>query len=164
MAHVVKQNARVHDAVSAKYEETHGEIFNVVEQERLSLCLKQALTYVETAPDIKVALDYGCGSGNLTRHLLGMNLRVVSADISRKFLTMITQRYNDTGRSNTLVLNGKDLSGIGDNQFDFVGVYSVLHHVPDYLPIIREMIRVLRPGGIIYMDHEANESYWAGDQ
>jgi hypothetical protein len=25
------------------------------------------------------------------------------------------------------------------------------------------MIRVLRPGGIIYLDHEANDSYWADD-
>jgi ubiquinone/menaquinone biosynthesis C-methylase UbiE len=36
----------------------------------------------------------------------------------------------------------------------------VLHHVPDYLRIIDEFVRVLKPGGIIYIDHEVCPSYW----
>ena len=29
-------------------------------------------------------------------------------------------------------------------------------HIPDYLGAIREMIRILRPGGFIYIDHESS--------
>jgi SAM-dependent methyltransferase len=41
-----------------------------------------------------------------------------------------------------------------------VGSYSVLHHVPDYLNTIDEFVRIVRPGGIIYVDHEVSPSYW----
>lgn len=41
-----------------------------------------------------------------------------------------------------------------------VATYSVLHHIPDYLGVIKELIRVTKPGGIIYIDHEVNEQYW----
>jgi SAM-dependent methyltransferase len=39
----------------------------------------------------------------------------------------------------------------------------VLHHIPDYLHMVEEMIRVLKPGGVMYIDHEACESYWRPD-
>ena len=59
-----------------------------------------------------------------------------------------------------LKINGYDLSNIDDNHLDLVAVYSVLHHVPDYLKIIEEMIRVSKPGGVLYIDHEVSPSYW----
>ncbi|MCE5282767.1 MAG: class I SAM-dependent methyltransferase, partial [Deltaproteobacteria bacterium] len=70
------------------------------------------------------------------------------------------EKYGHTRMVETLKINGYDLSNIKDNRFDAVATYSVLHHVPDYLRIIVEMIRVTKPGGIIYLDHEVNESYW----
>ena len=38
--------------------------------------------------------------------------------------------------------------------------YSVLHHIPDYLGALDEIARVLVPGGIAYLDHEANQNFW----
>jgi SAM-dependent methyltransferase len=43
---------------------------------------------------------------------------------------------------------------------DLAGAYSVLHHVPDYLKAVGDMARVVRTGGIIYIDHERNRSFW----
>ena len=42
-------------------------------------------------------------------------------------------------------------------------MYSVLHHIPDYLAAIEEMARVCAPGGVIFLDHEPTEKFWAGD-
>lgn len=112
----------------------------------------------------KIAFDYGCGTGNLTKHLIKLGFFVVSADISEKFLEVIKKRYQFTGKSDTLRVNGYDLSNVEDNKFDLVSTYSVLHHVPDYLKIIKEMIRITEKGGIIYLDHEANENYWYKDK
>ena len=44
-----------------------------------------------------------------------------------------------------------------------MATYSVLHHIPDYISAIKEMIRVTKPGGLIYIDHEANENRWHPD-
>ncbi|MHC4511889.1 MAG: class I SAM-dependent methyltransferase, partial [Planctomycetota bacterium] len=115
---------------------------------------------VTTGAQCLRALDYGCGSGNLTGHLIELGMHTVSADISEGFLTLVQSRFSQTGFSETLMLNGKDLSNVPDEQFDLAAAYSVLHHVPDYLRIVAEMCRVLKPGGVIYLDHEVNESYF----
>jgi SAM-dependent methyltransferase len=49
-----------------------------------------------------------------------------------------------------------------DNVLDMVATYSVLHHVPDYLGVVREFVRVVKPGGIIYIDHECAPVVWKG--
>jgi ubiquinone/menaquinone biosynthesis C-methylase UbiE len=157
---IIEHNIKAHDKIFNKYEKNHGEIYNDVEQERLDQQLGEAISKIKTAKSVKKALDYGCGSGNLTRHLLGFGLNVMSADISENFLSLIKQRYEKTGRIKTLKINGFDLAAIADNSFDFVGTYSVLHHIPDYISAVKEMIRVVNRGGIIYLDHEASESYW----
>jgi len=104
------------------------------------------------------ALDFGCGSGNLTKQLLNLNVNVVAADVSSHFLTLVRQQFSCEGLS-TLRVNGKNLAGVETGKFDFIGVYSVLHHVPDYLSAIVELARVCKPGGIIYIDHEPNDEY-----
>ncbi|MGH7593998.1 MAG: methyltransferase domain-containing protein [Gemmatimonadales bacterium] len=37
-----------------------------------------------------------------------------------------------------------NLSNVKDRSVDMVATYSVLHHVPDYLGILPELLRVLR--------------------
>jgi len=106
------------------------------------------------------ALDYGCGSGNLTRHLIELGVNTVSADISQGFLALIERNFSQTDLSKVLELNGKDLSNVPSGQFDFAATYSVLHHVPDYLHIVEELCRVVKPGGVIHIDHEVTESYF----
>jgi len=61
----------------------------------------------------------------------------------------------------TLRIGGLDLSEIEDRSFDVVAAYSVLHHVPDYLGMVRELHRVTRAGGVIHLDHERPEHFWA---
>lgn len=156
----IQFNKDVNDQVSKKYERLHGDIFNVIEQERLKKALSTAIGAVKTGATPLKALDYGSGSGNLTRHLIELGMKTVSADISEGFLSLIERNFSQTGLSETLMINGKDLSNVSDNEFDLVATYSVLHHVPDYLSIIKEMARVVKPGGVIYIDHEVLESYY----
>jgi len=147
-------------ADAATYEGVHGDIFNPIEQQRLHGMLREAFQAVQTGVEQVTALDFGCGSGNLTRHLLELGAYTVSADLSEDFLRDIRRKFAGSNLSETLQLNGKDLSGVSDARFDLVATYSVLHHVPDYLTIVREMCRVLKPGGVLYIDHEATEMYY----
>ncbi len=147
-------------ADAAAYERVHGDIFNPVEQQRLHGTLREAVAAVRTGSVPITALDFGCGSGNLTRHLIDLGVHTVSADLSEDFLKAIEREFSATDKSETLKINGTDLSNVPDERFDLVATYSVLHHVPDYLFIVREMCRVTRPGGVIYIDHEATETYF----
>jgi ubiquinone/menaquinone biosynthesis C-methylase UbiE len=120
--------------------------------------LKSARDAVKSGSEPLKALDFGCGSGNLTRHLLALGLDVTSADVSRGFLDLVQHRYPE---ARTLMMNGRDLSNVEDSSFDLVATYSVLHHVPDYLGAVREMARVCKPGGVVVIDHEQNEEFWS---
>lgn len=154
------QNFKAHNIYYQKYEQIHKSIFNPIEQKRVYNKLKYAIKTIKTDSNPKIAFDYGCGTGNLTNHLIEIGVHTVSADISEKFLNMVEKKHSNSGLIEILKVNGQDLSNIPDHSYDLVATYSVLHHVPDYLKIIEEMIRILKPGGVVYLDHEVNDTYW----
>jgi ubiquinone/menaquinone biosynthesis C-methylase UbiE len=157
-ARQIERNILIHDRIARKYDARHGEIFNEVEQQRLRASLQSAIDAVTTGAAPPKALDVGCGSGNLTRHMLALGLDVTSADVSRGCLDLVQSRYPG---AQTLLMNGRDLSNVQDSTFDLVATYSVLHHIPDYLAAVREMARVCKPGGVVVIDHEQNEEFWS---
>jgi SAM-dependent methyltransferase len=69
-------------------------------------------------------------------------------------------RKAPTGSRLTTRLLTHDELPFADGSFDIIGAYSVLHHIPDYLFALREMVRVLRPGGLLYIDHEFSDRAW----
>lgn len=145
---------------AATYEKVHREIFNSIEQQRLHQTLREAVGAVQTGSQPVTALDYGCGSGNLTRHLIELGVHTISADVCDEYVRAVQAEFSETGTSRTLEINGRDLSNVPEAQFDLVATYSVLHHVPDYLAIVEEFCRVTKPGGVVYIDHEVTETYY----
>jgi SAM-dependent methyltransferase len=158
----IDRNIRIHDRVASKYEATHDEIFNPVEQTRLRAALERAKTAIANDPGRLRALDFGCGSGNLTRHLLELGFEVVAVDVSPRFLELVERRFAAAPLT-TCRIDGKGLHNLDDGSFDLVATYSVLHHVPDYLAAVAEMARVTRAGGVLFVDHEHAPCYWAGE-
>src|SRR5438067_5158573 len=77
----IRRNARIHDRIARKYEKTHGEIFNPVEQRRVRERLAVAVASIRTTPPF-TALDFGAGTGNLSRHLIALGIRTTAADVS----------------------------------------------------------------------------------
>jgi len=160
---MIKFNLDMHNKKYNQYDKyQEDKIFSPHEQERLYNCLAFAVNnIISTRPRDKLtALDYGCGTGNLTNHLISLGLNVTAADISEKFLETIEYRFAHTNKCKTYTLGLKGLKVFDDNTFEVVACYSVLHHIPDYLRAVIEMTRIIKPGGIIYIDHEVNDSYW----
>jgi len=92
---------------------------------------------------------------------LDLGFVVEAADVTPKFVSMVTEAFGDTGYVSGRILNGVDLSEVDSNVYDLVTVYSVLHHIPDYLTAVKDIIRVLKPGGILFIDHEFAPEYWS---
>lgn len=155
----IARNVAVHDRLARRYDAIHREIFNPVEQARLHDVLRRAADTVGGASPLR-ALDFGCGSGNITRHLLELGMKVSAADVSRGFLDLVAHRYPEAA---THWMEGGSTAGLPDGGFDFIATYSVLHHVPDYLAACAELARICRPGGVVLIDHEASEGYWRED-
>ena len=159
-ARLVEFSIRKYRRAHRNYESKHPEIFNPVEQGRLREELELAIDAVRTQRRPLRALDLGCGSGNVTRHLFELGAEVIAADVSPEFLGQIEARFAASGRVSPLRINGQELGEIASESLDLVCVYSVLHHVPNYLAMVDEACRTLRPGGVLYLDHEANDNFY----
>ncbi|MBK7575948.1 MAG: class I SAM-dependent methyltransferase [Ignavibacteria bacterium] len=153
---LIAENIRLHEKIARSYDQRHNEIYNALEQERLSKSLSEATDWIGSGG--LRSMDYGCGAGNLTSHLVRLGHNVTAADVTPSF-TKITTAL-DPAHITPFVLNGSDMHEIESNTFDLIATYSVLHHIPDYLSAIKEMIRVIKPGGIVYLDHEASPEHW----
>jgi ubiquinone/menaquinone biosynthesis C-methylase UbiE len=94
-------------------------------------------------------LDYGCGQGDqaLTlvtrgaRHVTGFDIAEAEVDQARR----AAERANVSDRTTFLVADAHD-SPFADASFDLVVGRSILHHL-ELEPALREIRRVLRPGG-----------------
>lgn len=157
---VWQANVSVHAKEAPFFEDIHGEIFNFIEQRRLHQALARASSLARCKN--RVALDFGCGTGNLTFKLLDLGWKVVAADISDSMLAILRQKLPDacsSGRLQILKIASKEVE-FPDGYFGMVAAYSVLHHLFDYMHTIKEMCRVLDKGGVLYLDHEASDHRW----
>jgi ubiquinone/menaquinone biosynthesis C-methylase UbiE len=154
----IQHNIKLHDEIASAYDLIHNEIYNHTEQLRIHEMLQFCIDQIQSS---KIeALDFGAGTGNLTKHLLDLDVITTASDVSRSSLNTLLEKFPNEKKLFLKEINGQDLSCFNSNTFDLVVTYSVLHHVPDYLSAVNEMIRVLKPGGIIYIDHELCPSYW----
>jgi ubiquinone/menaquinone biosynthesis C-methylase UbiE len=160
----IAQNVAAYDLVAATYDQSHPEIFNAVEQERLAGAVREVLAAVAPGAGAPVrVLDVGAGTGNLTAHFLAAGAAVVAADVSSECLRVVREKFGDTGRLDTQLIDGRSLAALPDETFDVAACYSVLHHVPDYVFLVAEMARVVRRGGLVYLDHERHDESWLPD-
>lgn len=155
----ILQNKNIHDKVSKSYNTQHSEIYNPYEQQRLRMVVSKVVK-LSLKKNPKV-LDVGAGTGNMALKFLIEDCEVFASDVSIKSLGLL-QEIANSQKLTTVLITDQNLP-FSDNTFDIVSTYSVLHHIPDYLHTIKEMIRAARPGGLIYIDHEANRNRYFPD-
>lgn len=99
----------------------------------------------------KAMLELGCGAGRMTRSFARRFSRVHAFDISKEMLGHARALFPEASTVDWVLANGTDLSGLADESVDFAFSYIVLQHMPEpvfALRYIREMLRVLKPGGM----------------
>jgi ArsR family transcriptional regulator len=90
--------------------------------------------------------DLGCGTGQVSAALAPFVARVVAVDASPEMLQAARARV---GAADNVDLRRGELEAlpIDDGRLDVATLMLVLHHVPDPAVALREVARVLKPGG-----------------
>ncbi|AYC29386.1 demethylmenaquinone methyltransferase [Paenisporosarcina cavernae] len=96
------------------------------------------------------AIDVCCGTADWTVALAkdtGSTGKVIGLDFSQNMLAVGQEKVKEFEQV-TLVHGNAMALPYEDNSFDFATIGFGLRNVPDYLQVLKEMHRVLKPGGM----------------
>ncbi|KAF2096749.1 S-adenosyl-L-methionine-dependent methyltransferase [Rhizodiscina lignyota] len=103
-------------------------------------------------PNMRI-LDVGCGYGSITIDFANLVPKgsVLGIDASDSMVKYAEEARSAGSISNMEVrkMNAMDLHELEDESFDAVHAHQVLLHVTDPVKALREMRRVLKPGGVL---------------
>ncbi|ANS80473.1 Methyltransferase type 11 [Serinicoccus hydrothermalis] len=105
-------------------------------------------------------LEVGVGTGaNLPHYPAGVDLTCLER--SGPMLEQARRRAREEGLRATFVHGDAGATGFPDAAFDSVVSTFTLCCVPDLGAALREMVRILRPGGsLLLADHVASDRWW----
>ncbi|MBP3950583.1 demethylmenaquinone methyltransferase [Bacillus suaedae] len=99
------------------------------------------------------ALDVCCGTADWTIALgeaVGRNGRVVGLDFSKNMLKIGVEKIKEHRLEQVELVHGNAMDLPYDsNSFDYVTIGFGLRNVPDYMQVLRELHRVVKPGGMV---------------
>jgi ubiquinone/menaquinone biosynthesis C-methylase UbiE len=139
------------------------EYFDAIERHRYEIdCrwITQAIGFDRYKGKRLLEVGFGTGTDLLQfarggAHVTGVDLTPRSADIARR-------RFEVYHQAGEFAIGDSEALSFPDSSFDLVYSFGVLHHTPDTQRAVREIHRVVRPGGkaIVMLYHRASLYYW----
>jgi FkbM family methyltransferase len=110
----------------------------------------QVLDALGIPAERRLALDFGCGAGRLTRALAPQFDRAIGVDVSNSMIAAARALNNDIDNVSFVENASPQLATIADGCVDLVYSNMTLQHIPTELALdyIDEFYRVLAPGGV----------------
>lgn len=112
----------------------------------------------------KTVLEVGCGQGTTVNYLPSLGANVFGMDLSFNSIMGTRVGAIELGSGSKLWLLQADAEAIplASASYDIVISFGVLHHTPDTAGAIREIHRLLKPGGqaIVMVYKSGNPKWW----
>ncbi|MEZ5066101.1 MAG: class I SAM-dependent methyltransferase [bacterium] len=101
-------------------------------------------------------LDAGCGTGINLDYLAEFG-QVTGADFADEAIEFCRKR----GRGDVRQVDLRRMEGWADGEFDVVTALDVIEHIDDDCAVVRELVRVAKPGGLILVTVPAFPQLWS---
>ena len=152
---VAKANQRFYDQVAGIYDEVDRRRGDHIDHNWVDGVFNNILEILESSKEESELsfLDAASGSGFLAQRARKFFPRMTLLDISRNMLRRIDLPGALKVCSDTCFIPAKESS------FDVIGGFATLHHLKSPKKFFQESYRVLRPGGIIYTDHDIESQF-----
>lgn len=142
---------------------THGHQESVVKAHATRTIANSAAYLVDYLVPGTDLLDVGCGPGSITAEFVSRvspGGSVLGIDYSAQVVDRARNDFGDSGAA----FEAMDLYAldIADASYDIAHAHQVLQHVSDPVAALREMKRVVRPGGLVAVrDADYAGMHWA---
>lgn len=104
-----------------------------------------------TKVEDKRVLDLGCGSGGISIAYAKGGAEIVGIDFEKMY-PLIARSWAQDEKQEVNILRGSGLDlPFKDEIFDIVSCNDVIEHVEDAEKCVKEVSRVIKPGGLIYV-------------
>jgi ArsR family transcriptional regulator len=145
-----KSTSRFFDAIATDWDCLRREILGGFD-------LNGTLLAAAGRPDL--AVDLGCGTGELLRGLARQAGKVIGVDYSTEMLAEAKRRCEKEGLNADLRLGAIEHLPVADHVADLAVISLALHHLPDPEGGIWDAARILRPGGLLLIaDFDKHEN------
>ncbi|MGQ0637228.1 MAG: class I SAM-dependent methyltransferase [Planctomycetaceae bacterium] len=106
-------------------------------------------------PQYQSLLDVGTGTARIPIDICRRSerVRIVGVDLSAHMLQLGQRNVIQAGLARQIRLEQADAKALpfADGEFDAVVSNSIVHHIPQPIAVVAEMVRVLRPGGLLFV-------------
>src|SRR6267143_5457642 len=109
-------------------------------------------------------LEIGCGLGTDGVQFAKAGADYTGVDLTDAAVDLARRRFELFGLRGKFQIADAESLDFADESFDLVYSHGVLHHTPDTARAVREIHRVLRPGGraIVMLYHRGSYNYRIG--
>jgi ubiquinone/menaquinone biosynthesis C-methylase UbiE len=106
-------------------------------------------------------LEVGCGLGTDGAQFAKAGANYTGIDLTDAAVDLAKRRFELFQLPGTFCVADAECLDFPDNSFDLVYSHGVLHHTPDTAAAVREIHRVLRPGGkaVVMLYHRGSYNY-----
>src|SRR5213083_1339553 len=110
------------------------------------------------------AVEIGCGLGTDGVRFAKAGADYTGVDLTDAAIELARKRFELSGLRGELRVSDAENLDFDDESFDLVYSHGVLHHTPDIEAAVREIHRVLKPGGraIVMLYHRGSYNYRIG--
>jgi ubiquinone/menaquinone biosynthesis C-methylase UbiE len=138
------------------------EYFDEIERHRYRTQPWTASAIDRLEVDGRRVLEIGFGAGTDHLRLARRGARLFGVDLTPQNFVETTRRFAHAGRRPRLAVADMEALPIRDATLDVVYSFGVVHHTPDIDVALREMARVLAPGGRAWVSvyHRRSIFFW----